>query len=309
MSNHDHAHTHAHAQTDNIRVAFSLNLAFALLEVVGGYLTNSVTILSDALHDLGDSLTLGLSWFLEGYARREETEQYSYGYVRFSLLGALISGLILIVGAVIVLSEAIPRLVDPEPSNAQGMLIFAVVGILVNGAAVLRLRGEGSLNVRLVSWHLLEDVLGWVAVFLVSLVLLFADIHILDPILSVLITLYVTYNVLQNLHKTIKLFLQSAPEGVMTSTIDEEIRALPHVTDTHHTHLWSLDGEHHVLTTHVVVDVACDRAEVMEVKRAVKALGDTLHVSHMTVEIEYQDETCSLEPGDHHHHNSGETTS
>ncbi|MGC9348136.1 MAG: cation diffusion facilitator family transporter [Anaerolineae bacterium] len=289
---HDH---HAHEGAQNIKLAFFLNLGFALAEVAGGLWTNSVTILSDALHDLGDSLTLGVSWYLDRYARKEESEEFSYGYQRFSLLGALLTGVILIVGSIVVLSEAIPRLMDPEPSNAQGMLLFALAGIAINGLAALRMRGGGNLNVQMVTWHLLEDVLGWVAVLLVSIVLLFWDLQLLDPILSILITLYVSYNVLRNLRKTLKLFLQSTPQGVSAKKIDEEIRSLPHVVDTHHTHIWSLDGENHVLTTHVVVDVSCDRDEVRDVKEAMKKMGDRLDMAHMTVEIEYSGDVCIMD--------------
>lgn len=290
-------HEHEHAQTKNIKVAFFLNVLFALAEVVGGLLTNSVTILSDALHDLGDSLSLGVAWYLNRYAQRAGDERYSYGYRRFSLLGALITGTVLIGGAVVVLSEAIPRLIAPEPTDARGMLIFAIAGIVVNGGAVLRLRHGEGFNVRLVAWHLLEDVLGWVAVLMVSVVLLFTEIDILDPILSILITLYVAYNVARNLRKTLRLFLQSAPEGIVTTGIDEAIRGIPHVVDTHHTHLWSLDGERHVLTTHVVVDVSCERREIVAVKEAIQALAQELNVTHVTVEIEYSDESCAMGEG------------
>lgn len=293
-------HERTQIQTRNIKVAFILNLVFALLEVAGGLLTNSVTILSDALHDLGDSLSLGVSWYLDLYATREHTERYSYGYRRFSLLGALITGATLLAGSVIVLSEAIPRLLNPEPSNAQGMLIFAIFGILINGGAALRLRDGQSYNVKIVTWHLLEDVLGWVAVLIVSIVLLFADIQILDPILSILITLYVTYHVLKNLQRTLRLFLQSTPEDIEAETIDEAFRRLPNVVDTHHTHIWSLDGEHHVLTTHVVVDVCCDRPEVQAVKDAVKQIAARLDVVHVTVEIEYSGDVCSMQADEIH---------
>lgn len=290
MSFHKHAHEHTH----DIRTAFILNLVFALFEVVGGLYTNSVTILSDALHDLGDSLSLGIAWYLDHYARRESSQRYSYGYRRFSLLGALITGVILLVGSGMVLSEAIPRLINPESSDAQGMLAFAIAGIAINGFAALRLRGGEGLNVRMVTWHLLEDVLGWVAVLIVSVILLFTEINILDPVLSILITVYVAYNVLRNLQKTLRLFLQSTPEEVEAGSFDEELLSLPGVESVHHTHIWSLDGEQHVLTTHVVVDVCLTRDEVLAIKEAVRDRAMRLGVVHVTVEIEYSGEICPL---------------
>lgn len=169
--------------------AFFLNLGFTILEIIGGLWTNSLAVLSDALHDLGDSLALGLAWYLERYSQRASDKVYSYGYGRFSLLGALINSVILIGGSLYILSEAVPRILAPEATNAPGMLFLALVGIAVNGLALFRLKGSQSLNVQMVTWHFLEDALGWVAVLLVSLILLFTNAYILDPILSILITL------------------------------------------------------------------------------------------------------------------------
>lgn len=154
-------HQHDKKNTGNIRIAFFLNLCFTILEIIGGLWTNSIAILSDALHDLGDSFSLGLAWFLNKYSHRKADEKFSYGYRRFSLLAALINTIVLIIGSVFILSEAIPRLYNPQHSNAQGMVLFAIVGILINGIAVLKLKGGNSINIRVVMWHLLEDVLGW----------------------------------------------------------------------------------------------------------------------------------------------------
>lgn len=292
---HQHQHHHHAASTQNLQITFFLNLAFTVAEIIGGLWTNSVTLLSDALHDLGDSLSLGLSWILDAYAHRQMDERYSYGYQRFSLLGALINSVILIVGSAFIIAEAIPRLINPEPSNAQGMLIFAIVGIVVNGTAVLRLRKGKSINVQVVMWHLLEDVLGWVGVLIISIILMFEEILILDPIASIAITLYVATNVLGNFRKTLKLFLQGVPEGYNAAEINERLTDIPDVLSTHHTHLWSLDGVNNVLTTHVVVDSCCDRADVQHIKHQINEMIDELHVEHVTIEIEYAGEVCSME--------------
>jgi cobalt-zinc-cadmium efflux system protein len=264
------------------------------LEIVGGLWTNSLAILSDALHDLGDSFSLGLSWYLERYSKKGNDSRFSYGYRRFSLLAALFNILVLLAGGFIILSEAVPRLINPEHSNAQGMALFAVAGIVVNGLAVLRLRGGQSLNARMVAWHLFEDVLGWVAVLITSLVLLFWDIHILDPILSILITLYVLWNVIRNLRRTADLFLQAVPEDYDVGEIESKLLELEAVKSVHHTHLWSLDGEHHVLTTHLVVDPCTTREQVLQLKREVNEFTAARHFEHTTLEIEYEDEDCRM---------------
>lgn len=283
-----------HHPVENIRLAFFLNLAFALFELLGGFWSNSLTILAGALHDLGDSATLGVSWYLENFSQRKKDQRYSYGYRRFSMLGAILSAIVLITGALFVLFEAVPRLLQPEQSNAQGMIVFAIIGISVNGFVVLRLRSGKNMNARMISWHLLDDVLGWGAVLLMSLVLLFANIQILDPIFSLLITAFVLFNVIKNLKKTLSLFLQAVPEEVGIEEIEDTIKKAPKVKEVHHTHLWSLDGEKNVLTTHVVLEEGASRNEIRAIKCLVHELIPKYDIEHTTIEFEYLDEDCSM---------------
>ena len=291
---HQHNHAHKHNTTANIRTAFFLNLGFTIFEILGAFWTNSLAILSDAVHDLGDSFSLGMAWYLERYAQKGEDQRFSYVYRRFSLLGALINAVILILGSFFVLAQAIPRLLEPEAVNAQGMVIFAVVGILINGLAVFRLRGSKSMNAKVVAWHLLEDVLGWAAVLIVGIVLIFYPVPILDPILSVLIALYILYNVIRNLRETVGLFLQAVPESIEIGQIKEWLHEINHVLSTHHTHIWSLDGEHHVLTTHVVLDEAISKDDVLCVRAEIKDMLAAYDFSHITVEIEFGEDDCAM---------------
>jgi len=289
-------HPHHHTQPDlaKIRLAFLLNLGFTLVEVAGGLLTNSLAILADSIHDLGDSISLGLAFYLERHAHKENDARYSYGYRRFSLLGAMINTIVLIAGGLYVLSEAIPRLFNPQHSNAPGMVLLAIIGITVNGAAVLRLKGGHSLNTQLITWHLLEDVLGWTAVLLVSISLLFMDIHILDPILSILISLYVLFNVLRGLRRTLALFLQAVPEAIPLPEIEHALQSIPAVKSIHHTHIWSLDGQHNVLTTHLVVESGANKDDLVRIKRNALEKIKGLALEHTTIELEYEDEDCSM---------------
>jgi cobalt-zinc-cadmium efflux system protein len=272
-----------------------LNLLFTVAEIIGGLWTNSVAILSDAVHDLGDSITLGLSWYLNRKSVQGRDQRFSYGYRRFSLLGALVTGIVLLAGSLLVLSEAIPRLLHPETPLARGMLIFALVGITVNGAAALRLRGLSSLNARVVMLHLLEDVLGWVGVLIVSVILLFRDIPILDPILSVVITSYILYNVAHNLHKTLTVFLQAVPFDADPAAAEALLTGIEGVVSVHHTHAWSLDGERHVLTTHVVVSSRASWEEMARIKRDAKKRLRSHDYHFVTIEIEVEGEPCEAE--------------
>jgi cobalt-zinc-cadmium efflux system protein len=289
-----HSHTQALQNTRNIRFVFLLNLIFTLIEITGGIWTNSVAILSDALHDLGDSLSLGLAWYLEKYSQKERNEKYSYGYRRFSMLGALINTIILIIGSLIILSEAIPRIMRPEQADANGMALLAIGGILVNGIAALRLSKDRSLNARMVAWHLLEDVLGWIAVLIVGIVLIFKKIYILDPILSVLITSYVLFNVVRNLNKTLVLFMQAVPEGIDVSALEANILAIEKVKSIHHLHIWSLDGEHNVLTIHVVIGSESTIADVQRVRKEINALMEGMDFEHTAIQVECEDEACQM---------------
>jgi len=288
-------HTHSQDGNSGIKAAFFLNLIFTIFEILGGLWANSLAILSNALHDLGDSFSLGLSWFLEKYSRKEKDKLFSYGYQRFSLLAALVNTFILIGGSLFILSEAIPRLIRPEHSKVQGMMIFAIVGIAVNGLAALRLKGGKTFIIRTVIWHFLEDVLGWVAVLVISVTLLFKDIHILDPILSILIASYVLYNVIKNLKKTLALFLQAVPENIDIKEVESKLLAIDNVKSVHHTHVWSLDGIHHVLTTHVVINGKATKEDVLQTKCAIKLLTEKLDFTHSTVEMEYEGELCRME--------------
>ena len=282
---HNHEHTHNVIQK-NIKVAFFLNIGFSIAEIIGGFLTNSMAILADALHDFGDSFSLGLSWYFARISDKQPSKTFSYGYKRFSLLAALINGIVLLVGSLLILSEAIPRLIHPEHSNAKGMFVFAIFGILVNGLAVWRLKSGKTMNERVVTWHLLEDVLGWVAVLIVSVVMIFKDIHILDPILSVLITLYILWNVVKNLKKTVSLFLQGVPQEVPISTVEEELQKLNNVHKVHHTHIWSQDGEHNILTTHIIVGQDRSWESIDFLKGKVRERLKKLGIDHATIEIE-----------------------
>jgi len=234
---------------------------------------------------------------MESRAHKPSQGRYSYGFRRLSLLAALINAVVLIVGSLVILSRAVPRLFNPQHSDAKGMLLLAIIGIAVNGAAVLRLRGGGTMNARVIAWHLLEDVLGWVAVLIVSISLFVTDIHILDPLVSILITCYVLYNVIRNLRKTVAIFLQAAPADLDVRAIEHELEAIPNVLSTHHTHAWSLDGEHHVLTTHLVIPANASKADIIQIKRDALHLMQQVDLEHTTIEVEFEDEDCRMKAG------------
>ncbi len=289
---HDHNHIGHNHGNKNIKTAFFLNLGFTVIEIIGGLWTNSMAILSDALHDLGDSLTLGVSWYLQNYSSKGPDYKFSFGYSRFSLLGALINSIVLLGGSILILSRAVPRIFDPQPVNAKGMIVFAVLGIIVNGAAVLKLRKGTSLNEKVVTWHLLEDVLGWIAVLIGSIILNFKDIPVIDPLLSLGITIYILFNVVKNLKKVLNVFLQGVPENISIEEIEYEIEEKTKAISVHHTHIWTIEGERNMLSTHIKIPDEYKSDEIIKLKRSIRKILAGKDIEHVTIEIEFESEEC-----------------
>ena len=283
-------HSHSHS-SEKIGWAFFLNFGFTIIEFIGGWLTNSTAIMADAVHDLGDTLSIGSAWLLNKLGTKSATKEFTYGYRRLSLLGALINGIVLIVGSAWILYEAVPRLSNPEMPETEGMIALAILGVLVNGFAACKLQGGKSLNEKVLNWHLLEDVLGWVAVLIVAIVMQFKDWPVLDPVLSIGFTLFILFNVIRNLVSTVKLFFQASPDNDLLQNVTDKLLELDAVNDLHHLHIWSLDGEHHVATVHIVSQFE-SKAEYLELKESVSNALQEFELSHTTIEIELTSEEC-----------------
>ncbi len=292
-----HQHGHNHQSERNLLLAFALNLAFTVLEIAGGFWTNSIAILSDALHDAGDCLSLGLAWYLQTLSARRPDAVFTYGYRRFSTLGALLTGVVLVIGLAFIGFGAVQRLREPAEVRVPGMLALAVIGIAFNGFAAWRLRHGHSLSEQVASWHLLEDTLGWIAVLVGSIVMLIWNLPIIDPLLSLGISVLILWNVVRNLKKVSLVFLQSAPAGFDVAAFDRQMADIPAVIGSHHTYTWTLDGESHVFSTHLVLREGATRDEIVAAQRRVHELLREQHFAHVTVEIELQGETCAADDG------------
>ena len=290
----NHGHHHSHGSGGNIGLAFLLNLSFTIIELVGGILTNSIAIMSDAVHDFGDSVSLALAWYFQKKSRKGSSAQYTYGYKRYSLLGAIITSIVLVVGSIYILSEAIPRLFSPQETHAGGMLALAVLGIVINGIAVLRTRKAHSINERVVSLHLLEDVLGWAAVLVGSLVMYFTGLTIIDPILSIAIAFFVLYNVIKNVKQVMPILLQGTPAGLEQAHIIDELKSIEQIKDIHDLHIWSLDEEYNVLTVHAILKEPMPMEKLIEIKARIRGVLKKEEIHHATIEFEMPDEACAF---------------
>ncbi|PLX22248.1 MAG: cation transporter [Salinivirgaceae bacterium] len=284
MSNHNHSHT------GNIRFAFFLNILFTIVEIIGGFLTNSVAILADAVHDLGDSLSLGAAWFFEKYSKKPKNKTYTYGYKRFSLIGALINAVVLIGGTVYVLTEIVDRLFEPSEVMAEGMIWLAVAGVAMNGLAVLRLKGNSSLNSRMVMLHLLEDVLGWIAVLIAAITIYFTNWHSIDAWLSLAISIWVLYNAIRGLVEVMKVILQATPKEFDYKKVRKQLSEIKNLEDVHDIHVWSLDGEYHVASMHAVVGEKVVDQQQSEIKKAIREIFKNWDINHVTIEVENDSE-------------------
>jgi len=292
---HDHHNHHNHSDVNNIQIAFLLNLFFTLIEIVGGFMTNSIAIISDAIHDLGDCLSLGLAWYFQKVAKRGSDTSYSYGYKRFSLLGAIINSVVLVTGSILILTVAIPRIIHPVAANTQGMFLLAILGVVVNGAAVFRLKKGSSINEKVVSLHLLEDVLGWLAILIGSVVMHFFNVPVLDPIMSVGIACFVLYNVFKNMRHSLRIILQGIPDEVDMTDISEHLLHFGGVESVHDLHVWSVDGTYNVLTVHVVLNNSLEMEKLAELKAVIRDSLKEEGIQHATIEFETSDERCVFE--------------
>lgn len=289
----------------NILIAFILNLSFSVFEIIGGFFTGSVAIISDAVHDLGDAASIGISYFLEKKSKKQPDNTYTYGYARFSVMGSVITTLILLFGSVMVIYNAILRIINPVEINYNGMIVFAIVGALVNFLAAYFTKDGDSLNQKAVNLHMLEDVLGWIVVLVGAIIMRFTDIRIIDPLMSMGVAIFIFVNALKNLKEVLDLFLEKIPNNISIEEIKNHIKEIDGVVDVHHIHIWSMDGYLNYATMHIVAN-----ENSHEIKDKIREELKEHGIGHATLEIESptdhcHEEHCHIEETHHshsHHH-------
>ena len=287
----------------NILIAFILNLCFSIFEFIGGTLTNSVAIISDSIHDIGDTMSIGISYFLEKISKKKPDEKYTYGSVRYSIIGSMITTIILIVGSIFVVYSAIKRIINPVSINYNGMIVFAIIGVIVNFLAAYFTREGNSLNQKSVNLHMLEDVFGWLIVLIGAIIMRFVDISIIDPILSILVALFILKSAIKNFKSILDLFLEKTPNNISIKELREHLIKIEGIKDVHHIHVWSIDGYNNYATMHIVTNNK-------KAKELVKKELKKYRINHSTVEIEEENENCldksckiqTNEIKKHHHH-------
>lgn len=286
--------------SDNkILIAFLLNLFFSVFEFFGGLYTNSVSILSDAIHDMGDAFSIGIAFILEKISKKKPDDNYTYGYARYSIIGSLISTMILLFGSAFMIFSAIKRIINPVEVHYDGMFVMALFGVVINFIAVFVTREGKSLNQKAINLHMLEDVLGWVLVLVGSILMKYTNIKIIDPILSILISIFIFKNAFLHLKEALDLFLEKKPEDINIEEIREHIMKIKGVINIHHFHIWAVDQDNILATMHVVSN--------KDVKKQIKEELKEHGVTHSTIEMEKEedqclDKECNIKLGKHGHH-------
>ena len=271
----------------NILIAFVLNLLFAVFELIGGMVTGSIAIASDAIHDMGDAVSIGVSYFLERKSAREPDELYTYGYGRYSVVGGVVTTVTLLVGSVVMIYHAVGRIIHPAQIDYEGMIAFAVVGVCVNLCAAGLTHNGASMNQRAVTLHMLEDVLGWGIVLVGAVVMRFTDFTLIDPVLSIGVSAFILANAVRNLKDAAEVFLEKVPSGVSAAEIAEHLKEIDGILDVHHIHLWSMEGQSGYATMHVVTD-----GETCEIKEKIRGELCGHGIGHVTIETEGENEEC-----------------
>ena len=286
----------------NILIAFLLNLSFSIFECIGGIITGSIAILSDSVHDIGDAMSIGLSYILEKKSKKKPDNTYTYGYIRYSVIGSIITSTILLTGSIFVIYEAVKRLINPQELNYNGMIIISIIGVIVNTLAAMATKEGDSLNQKSVNLHMLEDVLGWVVVLIGSILIKFTNITYIDSILSIGVALFILRHAARNIKEVLDLFLEKTPKNIDIEEIKHHLKEINGVLDIHHIHVRSIDGYNTFITLHAEV-----KKYDPEIKKQIKEEVSENGISHSTIELELEDETCEnktckIEHHEHHHH-------
>ena len=294
-------------------ISFILNFVFTIFEFVGGIITNSIALISDSIHDLGDSISMGVAIYLEKKSKQAADYKYTFGYYRFSLLGGLLTSIILIVGSIIIIIEAVKRLLNPQEINAELMIYFAIFGVIVNGAAAFNASKGKSANEKVISLHLLEDVFGWVILLVGAILIHYFDIRFLDAALSLFFSLFIMTHVAKHLKVILEVLLEKAPKGYNISEIISNLSQEEHVRNIHHVHLWSIEGNVPIITFHARISHKVNTVEAAKITQRLKDRLKEIGIVHSTIQIEFFDNQCKdpnceeidikeNNDGHHHHH-------
>jgi len=275
-------HNHHKKAGNNLLFVFFANLCFNIIVIIGGFLTNSMAIIADSMHDLSDTIAIGIAWILEKVSQKNPTESYTYGYKRYSIIGALITSSFVIIVSFFVIYEAVGRIFSPVSPDGEGMLVLAIIGIIFKGIAVWKLHGAETFNEKAISFHLLSDIFEWIAILILALLVIFYDLEFLDPFVSIAVSIWLLYNIGKTFLNSWRVLLQKVPNDIDSNILRNELLAINHLDEINGLHLWSLDGIDSVLTIKITID---DIGKYGEVKKEICDIASKYHIVDVTVEV------------------------
>lgn len=305
---HDHGHDHGHSHgfghhhhpvnLEKVNRAFVigivLNFLFVIIEVIAGLAIHSLSLLSDAGHNLADVASLAMALIAIRLLRIKPTEKYTYGYKKTTILVALLNAAILLISLGAIGYEAIHRLMEPEPLPGIKISIVAGIGIVINAiTALLFMRDRGNdLNVRGAFLHLLSDAIVSAALVIGGIVIFFTHLYWIDAVLSLLVAIVILFSTWQLLRDSLRLSLDGVPLGIEIKKIRETIARIPGVKDFHHIHVWAISTTENALTAHLCVDPEAGMDSIEKLKHTVKHELLHLNIQHATLEIETENTPC-----------------
>ena len=293
------------SSTRNIFIAFILNIVFSIFELIGGFFSNSISIIADSIHDFGDAISIFVVFILEKISKRKPDQNYTFGYLRYSILGALITSLILFFGSIFIIFNSLERLVNPVEVHYDGMIFLSILGITINLVANRITSDSNNLNQSSVSLHMLEDVLGWLCVFIGSIIIKVTNLYIIDPILSIFVSMFILVSVIKRLKNILDIILEKKPNQINMEKIKNNLMKISNIKEIHHIHIWTIDGINNYITLHVVIDDNIMTKELEEIKREINIELKKNDINHSTIEFEVkkcENITCNIDNNNLHNH-------
>ncbi len=273
-----------------IKIAFLINLTFSVIEFLGGIITGSISIITDALHDFLDALSIGISYVFERISLKKPDKKYTFGYSRYSTLGAFITMVLLICGSIIMIITACGRILNPIVVDSNGMIILAVLGVIFNtGAAIITNKGK-TLNQRAVNLHMIEDCLGWAIVLIGAIAMKFTNLYIIDPILSFVVALYILLHALKGFKETFDVFLEKVPSDINVLEIEREIQLINGVNKVSHLHIWSIDGTKNCAS----ICISISKKSTANIKKEIRKIFLKKGIEHVTIEVTKKLDECNF---------------
>ncbi|MBD1382831.1 cation diffusion facilitator family transporter [Metabacillus arenae] len=294
--NHSHDHGHHHHGSKNkkaLKLSFIIIATFMIVEVIGGILTNSLALISDAGHMLSDAAALGLSFLALTFGEKEASLSKTFGYKRFEILAAFINGITLIAISIYIFWEAYKRILSPPEVISGGMLIVSFIGLVVNiAAAFILMRGDkdDNLNVRSAFLHVLGDLLGSIGAIVAALLIMFFGWSLADPIASVLVAILIIVSGFRVTRDSFHILMEGAPHNIKVEEVKNALLTVSGVNNVHDLHIWSITSDFPALSCHVVVEPGTGYQDI--VTEVTRVLQDNFHLEHTTIQIDIDGQAC-----------------